>query len=138
MDDGLLTIVYCPENSDSAFSPIHPPFTQYNKCSMTAKDLLKKMPEALNRDAAQGVKAVIQYQLDEPVYQVLEDGHLHVFEGTADNPDLTIKMSDETFIKFFKGELNTALAFMTGKVKLKGDMTLAQNLAGLIDQNKIA
>jgi putative sterol carrier protein len=105
---------------------------------MTAKELLKKMPDALNREAAQGVKAVIQYQLDEPVYQVLEDGHLHVHEGTTDNPDLTVKMSDETFVKFFKGELNSAMALMTGKIKLKGDMVLAQNLANLIDQSKIA
>jgi putative sterol carrier protein len=105
---------------------------------MTAKDLLNKMPEALNRDAAQGVKAVIQFDLAEPMYQVLENGHLHVHEGTADNPDLIIKMSDETFLKFFKGELNSAMAFMTGKIKLKGDMVLAQQLADLIDQDKLA
>jgi putative sterol carrier protein len=104
---------------------------------MTAKELLKKMPEALNRDAAHGMKAVIQYQLDEPMYQVLEDGHLYVHEGTVDNPDLTVKMSDETFVKFFRGELNSAMAFMTGKIKLKGDMTLAQQLASLVDQNKL-
>jgi putative sterol carrier protein len=104
---------------------------------MTAKELLKKMPDALNREASQGVKAVIQYQLDEPLYQVLENGHLHVHEGTADNPDLTIKMSDETFVKFFKGELNSAVAFMTGKIKLKGDMILAQQLVGFIDQDKL-
>jgi putative sterol carrier protein len=105
---------------------------------MTAKELLKKMPEALNRDAANGMKAIIQYQLDEPMYQVLEDGHLHVHEGVADNPDLTVKMSDETFVKFFRGELNSAMAFMTGKIKLKGDMTLAQHLASLVDQNKLS
>jgi putative sterol carrier protein len=104
---------------------------------MTAKELLNKMPEALNRDAAQGVKAVIQYQLNEPVYQVLENGHLHVHEGTVDNPDLTVKMSDENFVKLFKGELNSAMALMTGKVKLKGDMNLAQKLVSFIDQDKL-
>lgn len=95
------------------------------------------MPEALNREAAQGMKAVIQYQLDEPVYQVLENGHLQVHEGMVDNPDLTVKMSDENFVKFFKGELNSAMALMTGKIKLKGDMHLAQQLASLIDQDKL-
>jgi putative sterol carrier protein len=104
---------------------------------MTAKDLLKKMPEALNREAAHGVKAVIQFDLAEPMYQVLEDGHLHVHEGTADSPDLVVKMSDENFVKLFKGELNSAMAFMTGKIKLKGDMTLAQQLVGFIDQDKL-
>jgi putative sterol carrier protein len=105
---------------------------------MTAKELLNKMPQALNREAAHGVKAVIQYQLDEPVYQVLEDGHLHVHEGTVDNPDLTVKMSDENFVKFFRGELNSAMALMTGKIKVKGDMNLAQKLVGFIDQDKLS
>jgi putative sterol carrier protein len=104
---------------------------------MTAKELLKKMPEALKPEAAQGVRAVIQFDLAEPVYQVLEDGHLHVHEGIAANPDLTVKMSDENLVKLFKGELNSAMAFMTGKIKLKGDMTLAQQLVGFIDQDKL-
>jgi putative sterol carrier protein len=104
---------------------------------MTAKELLKKMPAAVNKEAAKGVNAVIQYQLDEPMYQVLEDGHLHVHEGHAENPDLTVKMSDELFLKFFKGELNPAMAFMTGKIKLKGDLELAQKLVGFVDQTKL-
>jgi putative sterol carrier protein len=104
---------------------------------MTAKELLNKMPQALNRDAAQGVKAVIQYQLSEPMYQVLENGELHVHEGTADSSDLTVRMSDENFVKLFKGELNSAMAFMTGKIKLQGDMNLAQQLVGFIDQDKL-
>ncbi len=104
---------------------------------MTAKELLEKMPHALNHEAAQGVKAVIQFDLAEPMYQVLEDGHLHVHEGTADNPDLVVKMSDENFVKLFKGELNSALAFMTGKIKLQGDMNLAQQLVAFIDQDKL-
>ncbi len=105
---------------------------------MNAKDLLKKMPAALNREASQGVKAVIQFDLAEPMYQVLEDGELRVHEGTVDNPDLTVRMSDENFVKLFKGELNSAMAFMTGKIKLKGDMNLAQQLVSFIDQDKIA
>ena len=47
-------------------------------------------------------------------------------------------MSDENFVKRFKGELNSAMAFMTGKIKLKGDMNLAQPLVSFIDQDKIA
>lgn len=105
---------------------------------MTAKELLNKMPQALNREAAQGIKAVIQYQLSESVYQILENGQLHVHEGTVDNPDLTVNMSDDNFLKLFKGELNSAMALMTGKIKLKGDMTLAQKLVGFIDQDKLS
>jgi putative sterol carrier protein len=105
---------------------------------MTAKDFLRKMPAALDREAAEGVKATIQYDLAEPMYQVLENGHLHVHEGTADRPDLTVKMSDDNLVKLFRGELNPAIALMTGKVKIKGDMMLAQKLVGFIDQKKVA
>ncbi|MGL4608605.1 MAG: SCP2 sterol-binding domain-containing protein [Trueperaceae bacterium] len=104
---------------------------------MTAKELLKKMPEALKPEVTKDMKAVIQFDLSEPVYQVLENGTLHVHEGMADHPDLTVKMSDENFVKLFKGELNSAMALMTGKIKLKGDINLAQQLVDLVDESKL-
>jgi putative sterol carrier protein len=36
-----------------------------------------------------------------------------------------------------KGELNGAMAFMSGKLKLKGDMMLAQRIPSLFDASKI-
>ncbi len=105
---------------------------------MTAKEFLKRLPEALNARAAAGTEATIQFELPEPVHQVLKDGSLTVFEGAAESPDLTIVISDENLVQLFRGELNPMTAFATGKVKLKGNMMLAQTFMGMFDQKKIA
>jgi putative sterol carrier protein len=104
---------------------------------MTAKQLLRMMPDALDLQAAAGIDAVIQYEISEPTYQVLEGGRLTVHEGRAEDPDLTVAVSDENLVRLFRGELNPMTAFMTGKLKVRGDMGLAQNLVGLVDREKL-
>jgi putative sterol carrier protein len=104
---------------------------------MTAKDFLKRMPALLDPEAAGETQAVIQYEISEPVYQVLEQGQLTVHDGQADAPDLIITMADEDLVKLFTGELNGMTAFMSGKVKLQGDMMLAQRLVGFVDREKM-
>ncbi|HEX7526439.1 MAG TPA: SCP2 sterol-binding domain-containing protein [Gaiellaceae bacterium] len=46
-------------------------------------------------------------------------------EGTA---DATIETSAETFDKIVSGEQNPTTAYMTGKLKIKGDMGAAMKL----------
>ena len=105
---------------------------------MTAKEMIQRMPEVFNAQSAGDTRAVIQYEISEPMYQVVENGELHVYEGVAEHADLTLKMSDKNLVKLFKGELNPAMAFMTGKIKLRGDMQLAQRLVGFVDRDKVA
>ena len=42
--------------------------------------------------------------------------------GDADAPDVTISNNYETAVAVSKGELNTQMAFMTGKLKVDGNM----------------
>ena len=104
---------------------------------MTAKQLLHRMPEALDHEAAAGTDATIQYDISEPTYQVLEGGELTVHDGTAPDPDLTIAIGDEDLVRLFRGELNPMAAFMTGRIKVRGDMVLAQKLVGFVDRRKL-
>ena len=46
--------------------------------------------------------------------------------------DCTINVSLENLVKIFKGELNPMTAAMMGKVKIKGDMSVAMKLKSLI------
>jgi putative sterol carrier protein len=70
-------------------------------------------------DAPEGeVKFYMDATSDEPV-QVM---------GELDEPDVTISSSYETTSAIFSGELNTQMAFMTGKIKVSG------NLAKLMTQ----
>ena len=105
---------------------------------LTAKTMLQRMPEALDKAAAGDVKATIQYEMSEPVYQVLDNGELTVHEGRTENPDLTVTMNDDDLLELFRGTLNGMTAFMTGRVKVEGDMMLAQRLVGFVDQEKMS
>jgi putative sterol carrier protein len=55
------------------------------------------------------------------------DGALSVSEGGGD-ADATISTSSETFEKIVAGEQNATTAYMTGKLKIKGDMGAAMKL----------
>jgi putative sterol carrier protein len=55
------------------------------------------------------------------------DGKLAVTEGGGD-ADTTISTSSETFEKIVSGEQNPTTAYMTGKLKIKGDMSAAMKL----------
>lgn len=105
---------------------------------MNAKELIRRMPQAVRQDKLGDTEAIIQYNISEPMYQVVRNGMLTVHEGTAEHPTLTITMQDDDLIKLFQGQLNPLMAFMTGKIKVKGDMTLAQKLIGFVDQRKIS
>lgn len=42
--------------------------------------------------------------------------------GTLESPDVTVKQSYDTAAAISKGELNTQTAFMTGKLKVSGNL----------------
>jgi putative sterol carrier protein len=60
----------------------------------------------------------------------VKDGTLSVSEGGGD-ADATISTSAETFEKIMAGEQNPTTAYMTGKIKIKGDMGAAMKLQKL-------
>jgi putative sterol carrier protein len=60
----------------------------------------------------------------------VNDGSVSVGEGVED-ADCTISTSEETFMKLVRGEQNPTTAYMTGKIKIKGDMGAAMKLQKL-------
>jgi putative sterol carrier protein len=60
----------------------------------------------------------------------VENGNVSVREGEEDAPT-TIEASEETFMKIVNGEQNPTSAFMTGKLKVHGDMGQAMKLQQL-------
>jgi putative sterol carrier protein len=49
-------------------------------------------------------------------------GHSKVALGELENADVTVKQSYDTAAAISKGELNTQTAFMTGKLKVSGNL----------------
>jgi|SRR5579872_5075484 len=60
----------------------------------------------------------------------VDDGKVTVSEGAGD-ADVVITTSQDTFEKIVAGEQNPTSAYMTGKLKIKGDMGAAMKLQKL-------
>jgi putative sterol carrier protein len=60
----------------------------------------------------------------------IADGTLTVTEGAGEG-DVTISANEESFEKIIAGEQNPTTAYMTGKLKIKGDMGAAMKLQKL-------
>ncbi|KIM84375.1 hypothetical protein PILCRDRAFT_818734 [Piloderma croceum F 1598] len=60
-----------------------------------------------------------------------------VYKGPAKpKADVSLILSDEVFAQLAEGKLNGQKAFMTGKLKTKGNMMLATKLDGLLSSAK--
>ncbi len=57
-------------------------------------------------------------------------GAVTVEEGSGE-ADCTISTTEESFMKIVRGEQNPTTAYMTGKLKIKGDMGAAMKLQKL-------
>ena len=61
----------------------------------------------------------------------VNDGAVSVTEGGGGEADTTISTSEETMMAVVRGEQNPTTAYMTGKLKIKGDMGAAMKLQKL-------
>jgi putative sterol carrier protein len=60
----------------------------------------------------------------------VEDGSIDVTEGGGE-ADCTLTTSEENFQKIISGEQNATTAYMTGQLRIKGDMSAAMKLQKL-------
>jgi putative sterol carrier protein len=104
----------------------------------TVKELFDDMPSKFNSDAAQGLTAVYQFDITGDGggkwYAAVESGTLSVVEGEHESPSLTITMGAQDYIDMGTGKLNGQMAFMTGKLKVKGDLSLAMKMKSIFGQ----
>ena len=61
----------------------------------------------------------------------VRDGSLEVSEGDTGAGDVTISSSAANFERIVSGDQNPTTAYMTGKIKIKGDMGAAMKLQKL-------
>lgn len=100
------------------------------------KEKFESMVEKFNQSGAGfgGKNVVYQFDLDgDKFYQVEVQNDVATFyDHPAKTPDCTIQMSSENLLKLLNGELNPPMAVMTGKIKIKGDISLAMKLQSLL------
>ena len=93
------------------------------------QEIFDRMPEAFQADKAAGMRATIQLLLTGDGggnWTVkIADGQVNTARGETGSPDLTLQMEAQDYVALTRGEVNPMNLFMTGKIKLEGDMTLA-------------
>ncbi len=87
-------------------------------------------PEKL-KDIDASVQLVIAGEEGGEWYLLIKDQKVEVQKSALDDPKITIRMKDKDFVKLVNGELSGQRAFMTGKLKFKGDMSLGIKLQRL-------
>lgn len=65
-------------------------------------------------------------------HATFENGTYDIGEGPAAAAKCTVTMSSNDFIALVSGKLNPTTAFMTGKLKIAGDMSLAMKLQSVL------
>lgn len=65
-------------------------------------------------------------------YVVLTDGQPKVQEGIAENPNIALTAGSAHWLDIVNGKTSGQMAFLTGKLKIKGDMALAMKLQSLL------
>ena len=95
--------------------------------------IFEEMKGRFNSEAAAGLDAVFQYQLDdgEPYYVAINDGTCDVAQGEHDEPSVTLSMDSATLQEVLSGETDGMQAFMTGRIRADGDIMLATRLTAL-------
>lgn len=99
------------------------------------KAIFSAMPQNFNADAAKGMNSVIQFNLTGDgggTYHVsIKDGACTVTEGAHASPNMTMTMAAQDYVDMISGKLNGQMAFMSGKLKIAGDMGLAMKMQSL-------
>ena len=95
-------------------------------------DFFNQVTEKVDQDKVQGMNAMYQFNVTGDgggEWNVsVADGKVAVAQGTVDSPSITLTINAADFVDLVTGKLNGQTAFLTGKLKIQGDMTLAMKL----------
>src|SRR3989442_11968174 len=99
----------------------------------SVQDFFETLPGRVSADRIAGMTNTYVFDVEGAgTWTVaLADGVLTVNEGGDENADCTVSASEETFEKIVAGEQNPTTAYMTGKLKIKGDLGAAMKLQKL-------
>ena len=102
----------------------------------TVSESFEAMPGRFRADKAAGTNATIQYDISGEGggtwNAVIKDGACTVTQGpAASGPNLTLSISAQDWVDMLSGKQSGQMLFMSGKLKVKGDMGLAMKLGSM-------
>lgn len=104
-------------------------------------EIFRRMGEHLRADRASHVNAVVHWRLTggagpdgyDRYETVIERGTCAVHREWTRDPRVTITLSPVDFLRLITQNASAPMLFVTGKVKVKGDLGFAAGLTGLFD-----
>ena len=101
----------------------------------TVKETFDLMPSKFKASSAAGINKTIQYDISGDGggtwHAVIKDGTCTVKPGAGTNPNLTLQISAQDWLDMLSGKQSGQMLFMSGKLKVKGDMGLAMKLGSM-------
>lgn len=101
----------------------------------TVKEFFRLLPEKLDAEAAEGMAAVYQFDLSGPdggqYHLVVGHGTCAVHEGVHPEPSVTLSMSGADCLGVLRGQLDGPSVFLSGRLRVSGDLGLAAQLKSL-------
>jgi putative sterol carrier protein len=102
---------------------------------ITIQQIMEHMPEAFLPEKAVGVNAIVQLRFTGAEASdwmlIIREGTCSTKQGTDPKPQLTLTMDSQDYKDLTMGKLNAMTAFMQGKIKLSGDITLAMKFTNM-------
>ncbi|MDN5898496.1 MAG: SCP2 sterol-binding domain-containing protein [Brachybacterium sp.] len=104
---------------------------------MTLTEFFDELPNRLIADASSDLRCTIQWHLTDQQPSTwafaIEDGAGRVIPGGVDAPDTTFTTTSEVWMAIAEGRQDPMRAFMSGKLSVEGDMTLALRVPEVFD-----
>ena len=101
----------------------------------SCKELLQMMPRGFHAAESNGLEAVYQFEISGEenftAHLKISKGQCSFHDGPADNPGVIIKAPAAVWLAISRGELDGQQAFMSGKYKVEGDLSLLLKLKSL-------
>lgn len=101
----------------------------------TCSEFFSRLQESIDPEKVKGITATYQWDITGggggKWYVTLGDDSIEVTEGETEDPSITLTVEAQDWLDIINGKLNGQMAFMTGKLKIQGDMTLAMKLQSI-------
>ncbi|PWW61856.1 SCP2 sterol-binding domain-containing protein [Actinokineospora spheciospongiae] len=104
-------------------------------------EIFRRMGAHLRQDRVKDLHAVVHWRLTGGSGEGGFDRYETVFRGgtcavgreMAEKPRVTVTLTPVDFLKLISNNASAPVLFMTGKLKVRGDLAFAANLIGLFD-----